>query len=183
MPAFICNGKPESEPTCETRLPRGPGLACGAAGPCKHSQCLTLCLMPSLLCKALMNLPCGIDISMERQSLNPPVRPVCPEAPVWPVEPLAPASSHNASHCVTCLPFSVQSSDDLPCNCIINGKPDSEPTCETRLPGSPGLACGAAGPCKQSQCGRIVSHPFSFSVQSSEALPCLHRHLNESQSL
>ena len=39
-----------------------------------------------------------------------------------------------------------------------NAKPDSEPTCETRLPGSPGLACGAARPCKQSQCPHIVSH-------------------------
>ena len=42
--------KPEPEPTCETRLPRGPGLACGAAGPCKHSQSLRLCHIPSLLC-------------------------------------------------------------------------------------------------------------------------------------
>ena len=43
------NGKPESEPTCETRLPRGPGLACGAAGACKQSPSLTLCHMPALL--------------------------------------------------------------------------------------------------------------------------------------
>ena len=35
--------------TCETRLPRSPGLACGAARPCRQSQCLTLCQMPVLL--------------------------------------------------------------------------------------------------------------------------------------
>ena len=49
--------KRESQPTCEARLPRSPGLACGAARPC---------------------------------------------------------SSHNASHCVTCLPFSVKSTEGLP---------------------------------------------------------------------
>ena len=54
-------------------------------------------------------------IGMNCQGLNPPVRPVCPEAPVSPVEPLAPASSRNASHIVTFLPFSVQSSEGLPC--------------------------------------------------------------------
>ena len=42
-------------------------------------------------------------ISIECQSLTPPVRPVCPEAPVSPVEPLAPASSHNRSYCVISL--------------------------------------------------------------------------------
>ena len=92
------------------------------------------------------------------------MRPVCPEAPVWPVEPLAPASSHNASHCVTCLPFSAQSSDSSSaCNMSsasrIMEPPESEPTCETRLPGSPGLACGAACPCKQSQCLTLCHMP------------------------
>ena len=64
----------------------------------------------------------SIDISVERQSLNPPVRPVCPEAPVWPVEPLAPASSHNPSHCVTCLPLSAQSPDSLAMRAYISMK-------------------------------------------------------------
>ena len=163
---------PESQPTCETRLPRSPGLACGAARPCKHSQCLTLCHMPppslhkALIarhacmhpydkleskptcetglprspglargarsplqavtvshlvsdacpsqCKALI-ICHNIYISVERKNLNPPVRPVCPEAPVWPVEPLAPAGSHSVSPCVRCLSFSMQSSDNLPC--------------------------------------------------------------------
>ena len=43
------NGKPESEPTGETRLPRSPSLARKTACPCKQSQCLTLCQMPALL--------------------------------------------------------------------------------------------------------------------------------------
>ena len=30
--------------------PEGPGLACGAAGPCKQSQSIVLCHIPSLLC-------------------------------------------------------------------------------------------------------------------------------------
>ena len=55
-------------------------------------------------------------ITIERQSLNPPVRPVCPEAPVSPVEPLAPASIHNPSDCVTSLLSSVESTEDLPCS-------------------------------------------------------------------
>ena len=201
---------PGSEPTCETRLPRGPGLACGAARPCKQSQILKLCHMPALLsanlwqsallqhtsqwnarvsthlwdpsaqrprsglwsrsplqsvtmphilsdasfflCKALTICSATTYFSMECQSLDPPVRPVCPEAPVWPVEPLAPASSSKASHCVTCLPFLVQISDNLLCyNKHLNGMRESRPTCETRLPRGPGLACGAACPCKQSQ--------------------------------
>ena len=41
--------KLESKPTCETGLPRSPGLARGAARPCRQSQCLTLCQMPVLL--------------------------------------------------------------------------------------------------------------------------------------
>ena len=53
-------------------------------------------------------------ISIECQSLTPPVRPVCPEAPVSPVEPLAPASSHNRSYCVISLLMSVESTGDLP---------------------------------------------------------------------
>ena len=98
------HGKPESEPTCETRLPRSPGLACGAAGPCKQSPSLTLCHMPLL--------------------------------------------------------FSVESPDSLAMlACILNKKTESEPTCETRLPRSPGLACGAAGPCKQSQCLTLCHMP------------------------
>ena len=55
------------------------------------------------------------NISIECQSLTPPVRPVCPEAPVSPVEPLAPASSHNRSYCVIFLLSSVESTDALPC--------------------------------------------------------------------
>ena len=54
-------------------------------------------------------------ISIECQSLTPPVRPVCPEAPVWPVEPLAPASSHNRSYCVTPVLLSVENTETLPC--------------------------------------------------------------------
>ena len=90
-------------------------------------------------------------ISTECQSLTPPVSPVCPEAPVSPVEPLAPASSHNRSHCVIFLLLSVEGTEALPCLVHLNKKTDCEPTCETRLPRSPGLPCGAAGPCKQSQ--------------------------------
>ena len=52
---------------------------------------------------------------------------------------------------------------------ILMARQTLQPTCETRLPGSPGLACGAAGPCKQSQVPHIVSHA-SFSVQSSDSL-------------
>ena len=200
----------ESQPTSETRLPRGPGLACGATRPCKQSQNLASSLMPALLraklqksamiqctsqwharvwshlwdpsaqrprsgpwsrsplqavtkphivshacpsqCKSLTICSAPTYISMECESLIPPVRPVCPEGPVWPVEPLAPASSHRSSNFVTCLPFSVQISDNLLCyNIHLNGMPESRPTCETRLPRSPGLACGAARPCKQSQ--------------------------------
>ena len=100
-------GKPESQPTCEPRLPRGPGLACGAARPYKQSQCLTYCQIPALLCAKLWGIAMLAYIGMESQSLDPPVRPVCPEAPVWPMEPLAPASSHHPSQCVTCLPFSA----------------------------------------------------------------------------
>ena len=55
------------------------------------------------------------NISIECQSLTPPVRPVCPEAPVSPVEPLAPASSHNRSYCVIFLLMSVESTEALPC--------------------------------------------------------------------
>ena len=205
---ILLNGMPESRPTCETRLPRGPGLACGAARPCKQFKSLTLCHMPALLsanlwqsallqytselnarvwthlwdpsaqrprsglwsrsplqavtkpqivshacpsqCNPLTICSATTYISMECQSLDSPVRPVCPEAPVWPVEPLAPASSHRSSICVTCLPFSVQISDNLLCyNIHLNGMRESRSTCETRLPRSPGLACGAACPCKQ----------------------------------
>ena len=203
------NWMPESQPTCKTRLPRGPGLACRAARPCKQSKILKLCHTPALLSailwqsavlqhtsqwnarvsihlwdpsaqkprpglwsrlplqavkrphtvshacpsqgKALTICFATIYIWIECQGLNPPVRPVCPEAPVWPVEPLAPASSHKSSSCVTCLPFSVQISDNLLCSNIhLNGMRESDPTCETRLPRSPGLACGATRPCKQS---------------------------------
>ena len=102
--------------------------------------------------------------SVECQTLNPPVRPVCPEAPVWPVEPLAPASSHNASRCVKRLPFSAKGCDSSSCLQTSHlkapsGMPDSEPTCETRLPRSPGLACGAACPCKQSQVLTLCHKP------------------------
>ena len=126
MPAT--NGKPDSEPTCETRLPRSPGLACGAAGPCKQSPCLTLCHMPVLPLQS-PDIACQacIDISMERQR--------------------------------------------------------SEPTCETRLPRGPGLACGAARPCKQSQCLTLCVICLPFSVQSSDELPCLHSSAMASQSL
>ena len=106
-------------------------------------------------------------ILMARQSLNPPVRPVCPEAPVWPVEPLAPASSHHPSHCVTC-PSIFQCKALMICHACIDicsGKPESEPTCETRLPGGPGLACGAAGPCKQSQCLTLCHIPPLLSAK------------------
>ena len=54
-------------------------------------------------------------ISIECQSLTPPVRPVCPEAPVSPVEPLAPASSHNRSYCVTPVLLYVETTEALPC--------------------------------------------------------------------
>ena len=47
------NGMPESDPTCETRLPRSPGLASGAACPCKQLLFLTLRHMPPLLCAKL----------------------------------------------------------------------------------------------------------------------------------
>ena len=94
------NGTPETAPTCETRLPGSPGLASGAACPCKQSQVLTLCHKPPLLRKALI---------------------IC----------------HACIH--------------------PNGTPETAPTCETRLPGSPCLACGAACPCKQSQ-GITQSH-------------------------
>ena len=104
-------------------------------------------------------------ICMESQSLSPPVRPVCPEAPVWPVEPLAPASSHNRSHCVICLLFSVESTEALPCLVHLNKKTDFEPTCETRLPRSPGLACGAARPCKQSQCLTLCQMPVLLNAK------------------
>ena len=88
------NSKLESTPTCETRLPRSPRLACGAACPCKQSQGITLCHIPPLLRKTLI---------------------IC----------------HACIH--------------------PNGTPETAPTCETRLPGSPRLACGAACPCKHSQ--------------------------------
>ena len=98
-------------------------------------------------------------ISMESQSLNPPVTPVCPEAPVWPVEPLAPASSHNFSHRFTCIQFLCNAL--IACHACIHhmGKPWSQPTCETRQPRGPGLACGAACPCKQSQCLTLYQMP------------------------
>ena len=163
----------ESDPTCETRLPRGPGLACRATRPCKQSQILKFCHMPALLSanlwqsallqhtsqwngrvsthlwdlsaqgprsglwsrsplqagkkphtvshacasqgKALTICYAIMYIWIECQSMIPPVRPVCPEGPVWPVEPLAPASSHRSSNSVTCLPFSGQSADNVPC--------------------------------------------------------------------
>ena len=112
------DGTPETAPTCEARPSRSPGLASGAARPCKQSQCLTLCHMPPLLCAtppvrpvSELIAPAGSTTQWNAQKLTPPVRPVCPEAPVWPVEPLAPASTHNASRCVTCLPFSVQASE------------------------------------------------------------------------
>ena len=146
------NRMPDSDPTCETRLPGSPGLACGAACPCKHSQCRTLCHTPPLLCGKHWCLAMPAYIFIGCQSLTPPVRPVCPEAPVWPVEPLAPAS--------TPMPHIVSHACPSPCMALIichvsvylNDKPDSEPTCETCLPGSPSLACGAACPCKHSQC-------------------------------
>ena len=88
------NGTPDTAPTCETCLPGSPRLACGAACPCKQSQCITLCHKPPLLRKALI-------------------------------------ACHACIH--------------------PKGTPETVPTCETRLPGSPGLASGAARPCKRSQ--------------------------------
>ena len=215
-------GKPESEPTCETRLPRSSGLACKTARPYKQTQCLTYCQIPALLCAKLWGIAMLAYIGINCQGLNPPVRPVCPEAPVSPVEPLAPASSRNASHIVRFLPFSVQSSEGLPClhtlvwkarvwthlwdpsaqklrsglwdrsplqavemphivshacpsqcsalmichACIRwYGLPGSEPTCETRLPRSPGLACGAARPCKQSPSLTMCHTPSLFCIE------------------
>ena len=107
--------KSESQPTCEARLPRSPGLAGGAARPCKQSPPLTLVshAFPSLHRALTADHDCIHH--KEQPESNPPVRPVCPEAPVSPVEPLAPASNHDASHSVTCLPFSVQSDVHLPC--------------------------------------------------------------------
>ena len=119
-------------------------------------------------------------ICKKSQSLNPPVRPVCPEAPVWPVEPLAPASIHSPSDCVTCLLSSAESTENLPCGIHLNRTPESEPTCETRLPRSPGLACGAAGPCKQSQCPHIVSHAFSSLCKALRVChACMHHESSE----
>ena len=113
-----------------------------------QSQMLTLCYMNPL--EKLTGLAMPVYITMGSQRLILPVRPVCPEAPVWPVEPLAPASSHNASHCVRCL--SQCKALNICHDCIHpNSKLESTPTCETRLPRSPRLACGAAGPCKHSQ--------------------------------
>ena len=116
---ILLNRKTDFEPTCETRLPRSPGLACGAACPCKQSQVAHIVSQGlPFRAQSLLGLLCHACIHPEwhARSLHPPVRPVCPEAPVWPVEPLAPASTHNASHWVTCLLFSVQSSDSLmPC--------------------------------------------------------------------
>ena len=99
-------------------------------------------------------------IWMESQSLILPVRPVCPEAPVSPVEPLAPASSHNRLYCVT-FPSHPLWKALMPCHACMHlqEKPEPEPTCETRLPRSPGLACGAACPCKQSQSLRLCHIP------------------------
>ena len=91
---------PESEPTCETRLPRSPGLACGAAGPCKQSPCLTLCHMPPSLCRALI-APMHAYIKVKSQSLNSPVRPVCPEAPVWLLWSRWPLQAVTMSHIVS----------------------------------------------------------------------------------
>ena len=145
--------------------PEAPVWPCGAACPCKqsHASHSVTCLPFSV--QSSDNLPClQYTFSVECQSLNSPVRPVCPEAPVWPVEPLAPASSHHASHSVTCLPFSVQSSDSSAMQCIHPVECQSlEPTCETRLPRSPGLSCRAACPCKQSPCH---SHCVSCSSPS-----------------
>ena len=112
---------------------------------------------------------------IKSQPLNPPVRPVCPEAPVWPVEPLAPESRHNSL--VLChVPSHPLWKALTPCHaCIhLDGKPELDSTCETRLPRGPGLACGAAGPCKQAQFARNVSYSFSSSVKSTDELPRLH---------
>ena len=193
------SGSPESRLTCETRLPGSPGLACGAARPCKHSQCLTLCHMPAIFNAKLWHPAMSIDISVDRQSLDPPVRPVCPEAPVWPcgaarpckqppsltlchmpppslhkahmracilthlcqmpVEPLAPASTHGVSK----LSFSMQALCHV--NRHLSGSPESRLTCETRLPRSPGLACGAARPCRQSQCLTLCQMPVLLNAK------------------
>ena len=119
----------------------------------------------------------SIDISVDRQSLNPPVRPVCPEAPVWPVEPLA-LQAVTVSHLV---------SDACPsqCKALIArhacmhpyDKLESKPTCETGLPRSPGLACGAARPCRQSQCLSLCQMPV---LLNAKALTICHvnRHLS-----
>ena len=70
MLAMHLNKKTDFEPTCETRLPRSPGLPCGAAGPCKHSQFLTLCHMPSMSVQKTDELPLPAFICMESQSLT-----------------------------------------------------------------------------------------------------------------
>ena len=41
------------------------------------------------------------NISIECQSLTPPVRPVCPEAPVSPVEPLRPLQAVTIARIVS----------------------------------------------------------------------------------
>ena len=232
MSIDVSLNRQESQPTCETRLPRSPGLACGAARPCKQPPSLTLCHMPppslhkALIarhacmhpydkleskptcedrsaqkprsgargaarslqavtvshlvsdacpsqCKSSDNLPCQIDISVDRQSLDSPVRPVCPEAPVWPVERARPLQAVTVSHLV---------SDACPsqCKALIArhacmhpyDKLESKPTCETGLPRSPGLACGAARPLQALTVVSPCVTCLPFSMQSSGTLPC-----------
>ena len=218
------SGSPESRLTCETRLPRSPGLACGAA---RTLQAVTVSHLVSdacpSQCKALIARHACMHPYDKLESKPTCGGPVCPEAPVWPVEPLAPASTHGVSPCVTCLPFSMQSSGTLPWSidvslnrqslnppvrpvpaqkprsgpwsrsplqavtvshlvsdacpsqckaltiCHVNrhlsGSPESRLTCETRLPRSPGLACGAArSPCKHSHSASPCVRCLSFSM-------------------
>ena len=125
------------------------------------SHCVT-CLPPSLQCSGQFAMPMHISMGRqirESQSLNPPVRPVCPEAPVWPVEPLAPASRHDSLHWLTGIQFLCDALRACHACMHLNGKPESTPTCETRLPRSPSLASGAARPCTQSQCLTLCHMP------------------------
>ena len=152
------NGTPESDPTCETRLPGSPRLACGAACPCKQSQVLTLCHKPPLLRKALI-----ICHACIHPNGTPETAPTCetrlPGSPCLAVEPLAPASTHNASHWVTCS-SSLHKALIAHHACIHpDGTPETAPTGEARPSRSPGLASGAARPCKQSQCLTLCHMP------------------------
>ena len=163
---------PESQPTCETRLPRSPGLACGAARPCKHSQCLTLCHMPPpSLHKALIaRHACMHPYDMlESKPTCETGLPKKPRSGLWSRSPL---QALTVSHLVSdACPSQCKALTICHVNRHLSGSPESRLTCEDPSAQRPRSGLWSRSPLQATTIPHIVSHASPFSIQNSDSLP------------